>query len=349
MPDRVDETLTAIETEAWMTATNEANRQHGPARRQQLATMIRQKLVAMNRKALDEALSLGVSFDNVAQHQRLRRGVRAIMLAQFALKGVPLREASSLKQKWLNQPEDVIRRGLLACFPAINDMNNPDRQAWLPIHFTDPKAFPKWSAMQPLTSTYRFIVTCLPPDDRAQATLDNPDGTIASWDAISTSVIDQSNSIIYGYYGFVLSVPAENILIANSSDQDLLNHLGTAMTRSPEHEANLSPLVKGAMLSQHLSDLFAEQGRLKSPLECIQQNRNGRWNEVVLAGRSPNSGRPTRVSALFYRVASNHQYFVAKNSTKSPITKQIEEWVEACSDWNDLPIIYIPDSSGRLG
>lgn len=349
MPDRVDETLTAIETEAWMTATDEANRQHGPERRRQLATMIRQKLVAMNRASLNEALSLNVSFDNVAQHQKLRRGVRAIMLAQFALKGVPLREAAALRQKWLNQSEDAIRRGLLACFPAINDMNNPDRQAWSPVHFTDPRTFPKWSATQPLTGAYRFIVTCLPPDDRAGPTLENPDGTIAGWDAISTSVIDQSNSIIYGYFGFVLSVPPENVLIAGSSDQDLLNHLGTSMTRNPDHEANLPLLVKSGLLSQHLNDLFAAQGRLKSPTECIQQNRNGRWNEVIVAGRSPNSGRPTRVSALFYRVASNHQYYIARTSTKSPITKQIEEWVEACSDWNDLPIIHIPDSSGRLG
>lgn len=348
MPDRIDETLTAIVNETWLTATDEPNRQHGLQRRQYISNLIRQKLTGMKRSALNNALSLHVSRDDSLQNQKLRRGVRAIMLAQFALKGIPTQAAVALKQRWLNQPEDVLRRGFLASLPAFNDANDPARLAWDPANFTDPNTFPNWRR-GPINFNYQFIVTCLPADTGAQPTLAAPDFTIAQWAAISTAVIDQSNSIMYGYYGFVLNVPAENILIAHNQDQDVRNHLGTAMTRNISAEANMSPIIKASLLSQHLTDLFAVQGRLKSPFECIQQNRNGKWNEVVVAGRSPTTGRATTVAALFYRVATNHQFYIKTGTTKSPITSVIEDWVEECADWNDLPIIYIPDSSGRLG
>lgn len=348
MPDRVDETLNEIQNGTWLTATNEPNRQHGAARRQYMVNLISQKLNGMNRSALNDALSLNVSFDNVPQHQQLRRGVRAIMLAQFTLKGYPLDQADALKQRWLNQPQDALRRGFLNCFPPINDSTDPARLAWAPAHFTDPQTFPNW-VRGPINFHYRFIVTCLPTDSRAYDTLAKPNETIAGWAAISTSVIDQTNSIIYGYYGFVLQVPSENVLIANSADQDLLNHLGTPMTRSPDKEATMSPEIKAGLLSQHLADLFAAQGRLKSPLECIQQNRNGRWNEVVVAGRSPATGRASTVSAIFYRVGTNHRYYIGTGGTRSPITDEIENKVTAASQQFNLPVIYIPDSSGKWG
>ena len=346
MPDRVDETLATIENESWLTATNEPNRQKGLERRQHMGRLIRQGLPLLNRTALNNALSLNISHDNVAEHQKLRRGVRAIMLAQFVLKKVPLTQAGILKDRWLNQPEDTLRRGFIACFPVIHDAHDPARLDWEPSNFTDPKTF-RTSRTAPV-GNYRFIVTCLPTDDRAKPTLADPQKTIAGWAAISTSVIDQSNSVIYGYYGFVLNVPPENVLVANSEDQNLLNHLGTDQTRNKAAEENMDPMIKAGLLSQHLMDLFAAQGRLKSPAECITQNRNERWNEVVVTGRSPSTGRATTVSGLFYRVASNGQNYVAARQAKNPITPQIEEWVQECSDWHDLPIIYIPDASGTL-
>ncbi len=347
MPDRIDETLTAIETEPWLTATNEPNRQRALHRRQFLAGEIRKKLPTHNRKLLNEALSLKVSFDNNPQSQKLRRGVRAVMLARFTMKNVPLQNASALKQGLLNKPEDFLCKTFLGSFPPITEVSAAERVAWAPPNFTNPKAFPKWTGRWP-GGNYRFIVTCLPNDNRAYSTLDNPDSTIKSWSAISASVIDQSNSIIYGQYGFVLNVPASCVLVANSQDQDLLNHLGTAATRSPVPESNMDQTTKSGLLSQHLADLFAMQGKLKTPIECIQQNRNGRWNEVIVMGTSPR-GESIRVSALFYRVSSNRLPYIAMNSTTNPVTAQIREKVEECSDWNDLPIIYIPDSSGRLG
>ncbi len=347
MPDRIDETLTAIENESWLTSTSEPNRQYGEQRRRYVGGLIRQKLATQNRKRLDEALSLNVSFDNSEPRKKLRRGVRAIMLAQFTLKGASLDQAPVLKQRWLNQSEDTIRRGFLACCPATNDPNDTSRLAWNPNLFSDPSAFPEW-IKGPVTFQYRFIVTCLPCDDRAKSTLADPNPTISSWSAISASVVDQSNSVMQGLWGLVLRVPAANVFVASSVDQDIKNHLGSQLTRSPEAEANMDLHSKTGLLSQHMNDLYAAQGRLKSPLEIIQQNRNGRWNEVVVLGKSP-AGIPTTVTALFYRVATNHRYYVGTGQTKSPVTDDIEDWVTTCAGKFNLPVIYIPDSSGALG
>lgn len=347
MPDRIDETLTAIETESWLTATIEPNRQRGLQRRQYLAGEIRKKLPSFNRKQLNEALSLKVSFDNNPQSQKLRRGIRAIMLARFTIKNVPLANASALKRELTGKSETVLAKIFMNVFPSVTTVDPGQRQAWEPSNFTDPNNFPNWRGRWP-GGQYRFIVTCLPNDDRAYPTLDDPERTLRSWDAISSSVIDETNSVIYGYYGFVLHVPASNVIVSDSQDQDLLNHLGTAMTRTAEKESLMSQVEKTGLLSQHLADLFAAQGELKTPLQCIRENRNERWNEIILLGRSL-QGEWIRPSALFYRVSTDGQPYIAPKSRGNPVTDEIRERVEACSDWNDLPIIHIPDSSGRLG
>ena len=139
------------------------------------------------------------------------------------------------------------------------------------------------------------------------------------------------------------------MLVAASQDQNLLNHLGTDKTRRPSAKQGMDSMVRAGLLSQHLSDLYATQGGLKGPSECIQQDRNGRWNEVVVSGRNPSSGSLTKVSALFFRVDSKGNPFVGKRSTKNPVNESIIRQVEACAQGNNLPIIYIPDFSGKNG
>jgi hypothetical protein len=346
MHERIEDTLHTIQTETWLSKTDEQNRQKATNRRNYMVKLIRKKLATMNQSEVDSALSLNVRDNNNFAHQMLRKGVRAIMLAQFTLRDVPLSFAKVLKQRWLNQDGETIRKGFLASFPLIPDAKDPDRACWDQQYFTDPKSFPDWVNWKD-NCQYCFILHCLPPDDSACNTLANPNVTIASWDAISTSVVDETNSVIYGYYGFVLTVPKENIVAADSKDQNLLNHLGTIQTRSPNHERYLNKQTKDGLLTQHLADLFAYQERLKTPLECIRQDRDGRWNEVIVMGRSL-SGRPTTVSALFYRVSSNHRYYVP-GVGKSQITDKIEGWVTDASIAHKIPIIYIPDSTGKLG
>ncbi len=113
MFDRVEETLETIETEPWLTQTDPSV---GVQHRLACAKQIRERLPDLNRHLLNRALSLSGSRNNNAHEKKIHRGVRAIMLAQFTMRGTDLGEAPVLKSRWMNQPESIIRKGFLSNF-----------------------------------------------------------------------------------------------------------------------------------------------------------------------------------------------------------------------------------------
>lgn len=134
---------------------------------------------------------------------------------------------------------------------------------------------------------HQFIVHAGSSVSKIKRLLSNPK-SIQETFALSTSLINKEHRTTYGTYGFILSVPHENILAMKSSD------MGTPLSKNFT-EKDISTLEKD--LSYPF--LLASNPPI-APDTLLNQTQAGSYNEIMVAGQTPNGGK-TEIVGLFLK------------------------------------------------
>lgn len=316
MHGRLKAVLTYIETNSslsghvGLTQSNAVAANRGNAIGLHYAAMIRDKIqtLQLSKWNLDSALSLGATEDQSASREDQRKIMRACLLAELTIRGRPLDEAGAIKSKLIAiKDTGTLQRMFRSHMPSV--MTAQGREAWKPALFTNPASLPPFTAIGKLAApalvthdaraaSYKFLISSLPND--SVATLQDLDGTVKKWHAVSASVITEANSIVYGNLGLILSCEPMGILTTSGSDQQFANHTGTARNRKGAAPEMNKPLDDGRLAEEiqrkffEVNDLFGSTPmRLMSPDEVITHTRLEKakasqvptgWNEVTLAG-----------------------------------------------------------------
>ena len=157
--------------------------------------------------------------------------------------------------------------------------------------------------------------------------LSSPDAL--RYDIISTSVIDQEHKATYFPWGFILRVPPENIISAQFKDQGVANRPTNVITE--------------------MERVHRDKG-LATPEEVLAATtgRNGEtgYNEVVVLGTSP-EGKQIDVTGIFVKVTPDNKLYTRNREGEKPYVAELVEEIKKCSRAHNIPVVKVPDPSGK--
>jgi hypothetical protein len=170
-----------------------------------------------NRDGLGKALHLDGREDSSSQETERRNHLRAVLLLAHAVGGLPLSQTSFLTQRFGTQATAALRNEIGSRLPLFD--YSPLRSLWNPMNFTQ--------AQDPPPSDFRYIVFGMMNTHTGRGVsykdiLSDPN-KLKSF-MLSTSLIDQAHLATYYPYGFILTVPEENILSTLAQDQAFKNY-----------------------------------------------------------------------------------------------------------------------------
>jgi len=266
----------------------------------------------------------------------------------------------ALKRELIDTPLDEVVRRMKRAFPYrafSGRYSNID--AWDPANFTTP--------VDGVMANFKFLVHSIMADaskvaSKADMTQMEWDATLKKWDAsisevkkgglgdnlfihfakqylanpsilkstiISTTLLSSQKRASYYPFGFILSVPKENIYSASSKDQSVANRAANAVTE--------------------LARVYTQKagGKLATPDEVLQgttgANGNTGYNEVVVVGRSP-EGQEVSVTGIFVKTHPNGNFYVAPGQSKPYVTPELWSLVKA-QRAKGIPVVRIVDAS----
>jgi hypothetical protein len=290
-----------------------------------------------------------------------RKAVRGLILAGLVLGRIKDTDVTlAMKRELMDVPLDEVVRRMKRAFPYrafSGRFSNID--AWDPANFTQP--------VDGVMGNFKFFVHSIMADaskvaSKAGMTQMEWDATLRKWDAsisevkkggmgdnlfihfakqylanpsilkstiISTTLLSHQKRACYYPFGFILSVPKENVYSASSKDQSVTNRAANAVTE--------------------LARVYTQKGggKLATPDEILQgttgtTGSNG-YNEVVVVGRSP-EGQEVSVTGIFVKTHPNGNFYVPPGQTKPYLTPELWTLVKA-QRAKGLAVVRIVDSS----
>jgi hypothetical protein len=162
----------------------------------------------------------------------------------------------------------------------------------------------------------------------ARQYLQSPD--ILRFNIISATLISQAKHATYYPFGFILSVPQENVYSTAAKDQGVKNRTGNAI-------AELQRVYSVNAPDQ-------SQSRIWTPDEVLTatSGANGAtgYNEIVLVGTSP-EGKEVKANGIFVKIAPNGNLYVRPGETKPYLTDELLKLIKS----SKLPLVKIVDST----
>lgn len=339
MPAHIDTTLAAL-PEPWFI---------GAELGEKYARVVREALRSHDANAVDGALALGGYLVHTESNKRERHALRAVLLAQFVLKGQPLAIKEQLRAQYKNHSVDQLKQAFKNLVPAFNDGDK--RAEWNPDRFTNAAMLrgllnpSDWSARP--VPPYKLMIHSV----RHGSNLLAHPYTITGWTAISCSVLGSTNPRAYTNHGLILRVPANNILTASHTDQWFDNYAGTDRSTKAQDQS----------MAQHVADKNLRLGSLLSPDDVVRlQGTNGaesidrmagttltEHNEVIVCGRSGQHlphGRtgPLLVVGYFLQTRMDGTLPDVLMKSQGP-SDLIRVAIADAARQNFLPLYYLPN------
>jgi hypothetical protein len=295
-------------------------------------------------QAIDSALSLGWYALHTDAHKRQRQALRAVLLANFLMKGVPVAQVEGLRSYYGSMSLDALKRQFVFLFPALDDAEGK-RRAWHPALFTDPRRLRElWRPVdwrhKPVPE-YRFIVHAI--TNAGSPVLTDPIGQLSRYDLLSMSILSTRKPWAYVNRGVILRVPQNNIIATSPADMLTQTHAVSI------HERRRDPGAGLPIMAEHVAQRNAQLGGLRTPQEVVQaQHTNvapfgikSLYNEIAVCGRPgvplPHglTGR-LELAGYFLAIQKNGQYL------PSPDLENPAEWMGGWAASHGVPLLFLP-------
>jgi len=294
-----------------------------------------------NKAGIETALSLGAYLIHSDANKEKRAALRAVLLANFLMGGVPVGDRDRLKKRFEKLDVTALKRAFANAFPALLD--NGNRPAWAPANLTDPatlntlkKPRSGFGPHLPLPQ-FRFIIHGV--GNFMGDVFDTPN-ILTRYEVLSMSLMSNRNVHAHDPQGVILRVPQNNILAASPTDVAVQNYAPAFDPTNPN----------AVTITDNLIDVAARTGGLKTP-DYLLQNVRGYpyYNEVVVCGRA-NVPLPhgmtgvMTVVGLFVLTDGNGDMRGDPTNRQARLLR-----VQACSRNYHLPILYIPNAMAAPG
>jgi hypothetical protein len=294
-----------------------------------------------NRAEINAALSLGAYLVHSEANKQQRAALRAVMLASFLMKGVPVTQRDLLKSRYENFDLATLKRAFVSTFPALQD--NDNRRAWAPVNFTPPAMLdslrnPRAGAgpHAPLPS-FQFIIHSV--GNFLGAVFSTPD-ILTRYEVLSMSLMGNMNVQGHDPQGVILRVPENNILAAAPTDVAVLNFAPAFNPANPD----------AMTITDNLIEIAARTGGLQTPGYLLNHVRGyPYYNEVVVCGRAgvPLPRGVTGAMAVVGVFMLTDTQGVTRGAPDTRLAR--EQRVRACARTHNLPLLYIPNSMAAPG
>ena len=305
---------------------------------------LEQRLAARaDRPAIDRALELGWYVLHTDPHKLQRHAVRAVLLAHFLMKNVPLAQAEGLRAHYGDLPLEALKREFVFLFPALDD-SAATRMAWHPALFTDPRQLRElwrprdWRGQ--VLPEYRFIVHAV--TNPASPVLLDPVGQLSTYDLLSMSVLSSRKPWAYCNRGVILRVPQNNILLTSPADMFTQTHALSI------HEHRRQPQGLPVM-ADHIAHQNALLGGLRTPQAVVHEQHSGAaphgtnslYNEIAVCGRPgvplPH-GQTGALQLLGYFLSIQMNGRLQPSPDLANPAEQFGSWAAA----RNVPLLFLP-------
>jgi hypothetical protein len=301
-----------------------------------------ERVPAGDAKKMSEAMSLGKevpALDKDEAKEKVRRhAIRAILLLELLCKKQPIASAKGFIAKYQGQKTDDLAKTVRSNLPAVDDA--PERDAWDPKNFTDPKAY---AANKPFKFIVWGMMNAYTGRGVSYETILKDPTASAKTSLMSTSIIDQDHRATYYPYGFILKVPQQNIISTHSKDQAFKNYKS----------------VTEGMTAVEAADMLGEVRRVAATYKIdtpakILAGTTGKggsygYNEVVVMGLSP-EGKFVEVVGSFVKVKADGTSLYVREPVKGKpekapfVSDKIMEALEKLEKDKKIPIVKIVDT-----
>jgi hypothetical protein len=292
--------------------------------------------------AISNGLSLGArDQDKSAAETERRNGVRTLLFLAFTEGKQPIALAESFKAKYLAMSQVQIKSEIKGRLPVLD--SSPLRAFWSPMNFTQVQQTPQ---MQTAPAQFRYIVCAM---------MNKYTGRGVSYETIlkspamlktfmlSCSIIDEAHRPTYYPYGFILSVPQENIASTSRKDQSFKNY------KAEDPLTPLTPVVKTDMMDEvrRVAGGFS----IQAPDAILQETKakgSLGYNEIVVLGTGP-TGTEIRPIGIFMKLDTAGNRYARPNDSAmgwKNETAFVTDDILAKIKLTGLPIVQIVDDSG---
>jgi hypothetical protein len=289
------------------------------------------------KKAIGDALSLGSRDDKTAAETERRQALRALLFLLFTEGRQPVTLASGFIARYETRPLHELLSIIKQHLPLY--VESPYRNTWDAGLFS--------AVSNPPPPSYRYVVfglmnTYTGRGISYEKLIANP--SIVQTFLLSTSVISSEKISTYYPYGFILSVPKENVISTSSSDQAFKNYkAGTGVIGPP----TLSDHVDSMDMRTEVRRV-GSQSAIQSP-DTILGGTKGTggmsgYNEIVVMGTTPTGSKVT-VKGFFMKVDSKGNRWVRPDSSKNE--PFVTDDIYAKMKQTNLPIVEITDIKGK--
>ncbi|WP_144290167.1 hypothetical protein [Ideonella sp. A 288] len=290
---------------------------------------------ADNRAAIESALTLGGYLLHIESQKHKRRAVRAVMLANFLMKGFPVQQHAQLRERSESFSLEELKAEFVFLFPALLD--NGNRSSWHPAFFTDPANLvalhrqDDWRERS--VPRYRFIVHTVREPLSRVSLFHDPVTELANCDALSMSLIGNEHPYTHSMQGFIFRVPMNNILVTSSRDMAFPNYQPSVHRLGAQGQA---------ALADEIIRIAAEQGGLRTPSDVIHGSAAHHYNEIVVCGR-PNVKLPHGTTELLTLLG----VFVCTTMAgalhvRGDLGQRFLELASQSAFNNNVPLVYLP-------
>lgn len=163
-------------------------------------------LVRTDKQTVDDPLALGSYLQHTETNKQHRHAVRAVLLANFLIKGQPTALGENFRELYLAMSADRLKQEFVNLFPAFFD--DGKRSNWAPANFTNPQDLALYNLRnwgnswekKPVPK-YKFLVHNVTHPSKA---LPDPEKVLSGWLAISASVLSSQKPIAYSNHGLIL-------------------------------------------------------------------------------------------------------------------------------------------------
>jgi hypothetical protein len=294
------------------------------------------------KSTISNGLSLGArDQDKSAAETERRNGVRTLLFLAFTEGKQPIALAESFKAKYLAMSQDQIKSEIKGRLPVLD--SSPLRAFWSPMNFTQVQQTPQ---LQTAPSQFRYIVCAMMNKYTARGVsyetiVKSPD--ILKTFMLSGSIIDESHRPTYYPYGFILSVPQENIVSTSRKDQSFKNY------KAEDPLTPLTPAVKNDQMDEvrRVAGGFS----IQPPAAILQETKargSSGYNEIVVLGTGP-TGTQIRPIGIFMKVDTTGNRYARPNDSLmgwKNETAFVTDDILAKIKLTGLPIVQIIDDSG---
>ncbi len=211
----------------------------------------------------------------------------------------------------------------------IDPQFDVNQERWSSGNFTDPAIH--------RDSQFRYVVHgVFDGKPTAQSVLKNPD--VLKERLLSTSLIDQDHRATFGWYGFILKAPHQNIVATSPRDMGIPN-LGNF------------GFLKNSKISEVISK-WSQMFGIASPEKILEETPTSvLCNEIAVLGST--SFGQVEIAAIFIKVNSKGNAAIDpyKGSIlgKKIISDEVLQDIRAVALQRNIPIVEIRDSQYDYG